>query len=300
MPLVILLFALFASLFTFSKAALGTAEPFFLVGSRMLIAGVLLVGFQMIFKGVRWSHIKAAVISLTVLGVLNIYLANTAEIWGLKHMSSAKTCLLYSFSPFLSALLAFFALGERLNKRKWLALVVGFVGLIPIMLVDTQDESLLSQFAFVSLAELAVVVAVLASVYGWILLKKAVTKHGLSPLTANGFSMIIGGALTLAHSYAWGESYNPLPILPQMQVRFLEFLVVMLLISNIICYNLYGYLLKRFSATFMSLAGLVTPIFASVFGWLFLGETITWHYFASIAIFSTGLFIFYKEEISAS
>jgi drug/metabolite transporter (DMT)-like permease len=47
----------------------------------------------------------------------------------------------------------------------------------------------------------------------------------------------------------------------------------------------------------MSFAGLVTPFFASFFGWYFLGETISWHYFASIIVFSIGLTIFYLEEL---
>ena len=72
----------------------------------------------------------------------------------------------------------------------------------------------------------------------------------------------------------------------------------MLLISNVVCYNLYGHLLKRFSATFMSLAGLITPLFASLFGWYFLDEVITWHFYMSMFIFSIGLFIFYQEEIT--
>jgi drug/metabolite transporter (DMT)-like permease len=58
-------------------------------------------------------------------------------------------------------------------------------------------------------------------------------------------------------------------------------------------------LLKRFTATFMSFAGLVTPIFASLFGYIWLQEVITWHFLVSIALFSVGLVVFYREEISA-
>lgn len=112
---------------------------------------------------------------------------------------------------------------------------------------------------------------------------------------ANGISMVIGGTLALVHSYATGESWSPIPVTDMGP--FLQNSLLMCLISNIICYNLYGYLLKRYSATFMSLAGLVTPFFASFFGWYFLGETITWHYFASIAVFSVGLTLFYQEEL---
>ena len=48
----------------------------------------------------------------------------------------------------------------------------------------------------------------------------------------------------------------------------------------------------------MSFAGLVTPIFASLFGFLWLQEVVTWHFYVSIVLFSLGLVIFYREEIS--
>ena len=47
---VLVLFALFASLFTLSKTALNYSEPFFLIGSRMTFAGILLLGHQIIFN----------------------------------------------------------------------------------------------------------------------------------------------------------------------------------------------------------------------------------------------------------
>lgn len=110
--------------------------------------------------------------------------------------------------------------------------------------------------------------------------------------------MLIGGLLALIHSYISGESWQPIPIIGNNTIALVECAIWMTLISNIICYNLYGYLLTKYSATFLSLAGLITPLFASLFGWYFLNEQITWHFYMSIFLFSIGLFIFYQEEIT--
>lgn len=293
--LVILLFAMFASLFGISKATLDYTEPFFLIGSRFFLAGLLLLAHQFIWNrkqfSIKWNHIKP----LFLLGFLNIYLTNITEIWGLQHMISAKACLIYSLSPFLAALVAYFILKETLNSKKWIGLIIGFVGLIPIFMSQSPAEKLVGELGNVSFAELSLLVAVFSSVYGWTLLKKLISEYRYSPLMANGLSMTIGGALALVHSYFAGETWDPIPV---TQIGpFLQNTLIMCLISNIVCYNLYGYLLKRYTATFMSFAGLVTPFFASFFGWFFLNETITWHFFAAIALFSIGLFIFYQEEL---
>ena len=298
MPLVILLFALFASLFTLSKTALEFSEPFFLIGSRMTAAGILLLAHQFIFNRKAFKIKPAHILPLIILGLVSIYITNIAEIWGIQFMSSAKACLIYSLSPFIAALFAYWLLNERLTMKKWLGLCIGFVGLTPILFTNSSSQELAKDLLFFSRAELALVIAVFSSVYGWILLKKIINEYRYTPIMANGCSMLIGGILALFHSYMSGETWEPLPILSGKYAAFIECALWMTLISNVVCYNLYGYLLKRFTATFMALAGLVTPLFASLFGWYFLNEAITWHFFASMVLFSVGLAIFYQEELS--
>ncbi len=298
MPLVILLFALFASLFTFSKSALEFSEPFFLIGSRMTFAGFLLLGHQFIFNRKAFKIKISHVIPLVILGLVSIYITNIAEIWGLQYMSSAKACLIYSLSPFVAALFAYLVLKEKLNLKKWMGLLIGFVGLTPILFTQSATSDIVKDLLFVSWAEIALIIAVFASVYGWILLKKIINDFNYSPMMANGVSMLIGGSLALFHSYLSNESWTPLPVIGGKYGPFLECTLWMTLISNVVCYNLYGYLLKRFSATFLSLAGLITPLFASLFGWYFLDEIISWHFYASMTLFSVGLIIFYLEEIA--
>lgn len=298
MHLVIILFALFASLFTLSKMALEFSEPFFLIGSRMTFAGILLLLHQFIFNRAAFKIKSNHVLPLVILGLVSIYITNIAEIWGLQFMSSAKACLIYSLSPFVAALFAYFILKETLTLKKWTGLIIGFIGLTPILFTHSSSSELAKDLLFFSWSEVALIIAVFASVYGWILLKKIINEYRYTPIMANGISMLIGGVLALFHSYMSGEVWQPLPIIGGKYGSFIECALWMTLISNVICYNLYGFLLKRFSATFMSLAGLVTPLFASLFGWYFLNEVITWHFFASMVLFSIGLAIFYQEEIS--
>ena len=80
MPFVILLFALFASLFTFSKDTLNFAEPFFLIGSRMTFAGILLVCHQLFISKNKVNFKAKHVKPLALLSIFAIYLTNITEI----------------------------------------------------------------------------------------------------------------------------------------------------------------------------------------------------------------------------
>src|SRR5690606_33521956 len=128
---------------------------------------------------------------------------------------------------------------------------IGFVGFLPIIL-EASPVHEFSEFFNFSFPELAVAVAAFSSVYGWILLKQLVTQHAVAPMVANGLSMIIGGGLALSHSLLV-EDWHPLPVTDMLP--FLGCASLLLLISNFTCYNLYGILLKKYTATFMSFAG---------------------------------------------
>lgn len=294
---VLLLYALFASVFTIAKTGLEFSSPLFLVGTRMLLAGVLLIGYQLIVKKQSLSLGRKAWWRLLLLAFFNIYLTNALEFWGLRFLTSSKTCFIYSLSPFLSALFSYFLFAEKLSIKKWLGLMVGFLGFVPILMSQTSSEAETGHFFFFSWAELAVMSAAICSVYGWILLKQLVNEHELSPLMANGVSMFIGGILALGHSYG-SENWNPFPV--TNYPIFLECTLLLILISNLICYNLYGVLLKRYSATFMSFAGFTTPLFAALFGWLMLGEVVTWPFYISFLIVFLGLLLFDQEELKQS
>jgi drug/metabolite transporter (DMT)-like permease len=291
------LYAGFASIFTFGKAALGISAPLFLVGSRMSLAGGILLAYYCIRTKKRLSFSSLQLYCLIALAFVNIYVTNALEFWALSSLSSTKTCFFYSLSPFIAALLSFFCFHERLTLRQWSGLLIGFIGFLPLLLLQESTDQWnqdLSQLIGIGWPEIAMLGAVLASVGGWILLKKAVNSHSVDPVVANGMSMLIGGLIALFHSFI-SEPWQPIPVtdIP----AFLSLSLVIMLISNFFCYNLYGYLLKRFSATLLSFAGFMTPLFTAVYGSIFLGEVISIYFYISATIVFIGLVLFYQEEL---
>ena len=294
MFLIILLYALFGASFPISKTLLGFVDPIFLTGIRMIIAGSAILTYhfyvhrQFTFKWKNvWYYLQII--------IFGIYLTYILRFWGLKYLSSAKTSFLFNLMPFFSAFYSYFAFKEKLTKQQWAGLTIGFLGFVPILLSTTSTEKRVGEFFFISGPELAVLLAVAAQAYSWVIMRYLIREKSYAPSMINGMTMFCGGILALITAYFFEG--------PQTMGdpgAFLSLLILVVLISNIICHNLYAHLLRTYTTTFMAFAGFLGPLFSAFYGWLFLSEKITWHFYASSCIVFIGLYLFYQHELGVT
>ena len=294
-PLIILMYALFSSSFSVGKVLLNYVSPIFLVGIRMMPAGVILIGYQfMRYKKMPFFGKKELLLYAQII-VLGIYGAYIFRFWGLKYLSSSKTALLFNASPFFTALYSYLFFHERMTRKQWLGLIIGFIGLIPILLTTSMSEQKIGEFFYISWSELAILVAVALQSYGWIIVRKLIKHCAHPPAIVNGITMLCGGILALITAFIF-EGFHRIDD-PEKFIGWLSYVII---VSNIICYNLYGYLMRYYTATFISFAGFIVPIFAALYGWGFLHERITWHFYLSCLIVFFGLYLFYQDELKNS
>ncbi len=299
--LVLFMYGVWSSTFSIGKIALEVSPPLFLTSFRMLLAAALILGYLALRKKFSFKFSLKQWGLLGLLSVFAIYLTNAFEFQGLQKLTAAKTCFIYSLSPFFAAFFSYLHFGEKMNKRKWLGVLIGVIGFVPLLASQKGGEELLTTIPFLSWSELCMVGASVCTAYGWIVLRMIVNpkkKDGekpISPMAANGISMLIGGFLAFGHSL-FVDSWNPMPVETASIAPFLKSVFAMTMVSNVLCYNLYGFLLKRFTATFLSFMGLFSPIFASLNSWLFLGEQPSSIIFFSTAIVSLGLWLIYSAE----
>jgi len=296
MIFVIILYVLMSFTFIFGKAALSYCEPIFFTGVRMFLAGAILIIYYYFHHPQKFKeYVQLQYIRFwLVLAVFNIYLTNVLDFWGLKTLSAAKTSFILSLSPFFAVLFSYIIFGERMTMRKLIGLAIGFIGFIPILLHRTQAEELLGGISFLSWAELSVLGAAIASALGWNIMRHSIHRKAYPLVLSNAISMLIGSLMVFPTSLVL-EQWHPIPV--TNYTKFVVYILIVVFISNIMTYNLYALLLKRYTATFLSLAGFMTPLFAALIGWIFLGEIVGWHFFVSTLIVFCGLFIFYQEEL---
>lgn len=285
-------YALIAGSFTLAKAVLAYSAPIFFVGFRMVAASIFLLGYCFWAQPATLRIKRKDYGNVMLIIIMHIYFAFVLDLLALEGMSSFKGAFIYNLSPFITALFSYLYFNEYMTRKKWLGLLIGFSGFLPELIAQAPAE-VNGHFLFLSYYEFMMIGSVVAAVIGWIAMR-ALVKDGHSPIAINGIGMLGGGILSLATSLVV-EQWHPLPV--TNWAGFLKITAAVIIVGNLLYYNIYGYLLKKYTATFMSFAGFLSPLFAALFGWYFLGEHVSATFFFSLIVVVFGLWLFYQEEL---
>jgi len=280
-------------------------DPFFLVGYRMTLAGLLLLGYVYLFKKTSLK-IKSKSDWLVFIKVVlcHVYICYICEFWSQKYLAPAKVALLFNLTPFITAGLSYLMYRQKQSLKKISSLIIGFLGFLPIFITHDPGEMKAGGLLLFSWPEIILLISIISAAYGWLLVEQLTVKKDYSILFVNGFAMLWGGILATFTSYWVGNfgisdlarAWNPWPFTNFGMLTL--WILILILFSNLIFYNVYAWLMQRYSPTFLSFSGLTIPLFAALWEWLIFGIVIPWPFWLSLTIVSLGLALYYREEMS--
>ncbi len=288
----ILEYAILASTFTIAKVAVNHADPLFLIGVRMVVAAPIMLLIHQFQRSNSFVIKKSDWLWFILVSIFHIFLPFIGEFWALQYVSSAKTAITYSLTPFVAALLSFLLLKKKISKVQLLGLVIGLLGLVPIFASGDDLAYFAGEFLYISVPEIVLLLSVMSASYAWFIVADLMNKgYGISLI--NGIAMLIGGFFSLILWWLVGDQ-DPLKGSLSDFVLWTGLLIV---VANIISYNFYGWLLRHISITLMSAIGFLCPIFASLYGLLLLDEKLGFSHLIALLMVGIGIYLFYREEI---
>lgn len=301
MYLLFVLSALCASTYTLGKKLLEFSPPMFLIGVRLAIAGLIFYTIYRIMQKTKIQLTRRDYFVLLQTGLFGYSIPFIFEFWSLQYMISAKTAFLYSLSPVVTGIFSYLIFHEKMTKKKWIGLGIAISAVIPELVLSSSHEG--SSIFFLSLPEIVALLGVLSFNYNSVLTRKALKVHEIPLPFLSAVGMAIGGLISFIFSMIvevipnWGSAGWIAPSIPITNLgSFVGYLALIILFGNILYMLLMGYLLKRFTATIVSFSELLVPLFAALFGWFFLGETVSWYFFVSLGALMVGMYIYYQEE----
>ena len=263
----VMLGALWGSSFLFMR--LGAAEfgPLLTAWLRVCIAAVLLFplmvwqGHLGIFKS-NWKLILG-------FGVFNSALPFALYAYAVMHISTGLSAILNAVVPLFAALVAWLWLGDPLNRWRIAGLVIGFLGISLLAANQTNfhqaanpDDSAWGQYTAMAACLLATVCYAISGSFN----KKYMPN--LPPLvSATGSQVGAGLVLTLPAMFTLPES------MPGLQA-WASVLMLGVACTGI-AYVLFFRLINRAGPAKALTVTFLIPVFALIYGVLFLGETVT-------------------------
>ncbi len=150
MTFIILLQALFATSFPMGKYLMNFVSPLFLSGTRMLIAGTILLIYEYFISSEKFSFKKKHFWIFAQIIILGQYITYGLRLYALQVLPIWKVSFFYNLSPFLTALYAYLLFNQRLLFNQWLGLFIGFLGMLPILISSSPAEATMGEMFSIS------------------------------------------------------------------------------------------------------------------------------------------------------
>jgi len=256
------------------KIAVDELPPFFLAGSRFLMAGAVLFAWAR-FRGESVPGIRVWA-TAAVFGTLFFVLGNGLVVWAETRVPSGRTALLASTSPIWTVLIDSALAGWEVPPgRVMLGVLLGFGGLA---LLSRPTPELSSTVPALGL------VALVGASFAWALGSVYAHRHHLegSPAMATGMKMIGGGVQLLLIGLVAGE-WTTLRT-GGVSVKAWGALAYLVVFGSIVAFTAFTYLLRTSTPQRVATSAYVNPIVALGLGWALLGEQVTGRMLAGAAV----------------
>uniref|UniRef100_A0ACD5TNN6 Uncharacterized protein n=1 Tax=Avena sativa TaxID=4498 RepID=A0ACD5TNN6_AVESA len=248
------------------KGVIPKTGPFFVAALRLLPAGALVVAFAAA-RGRKQPSGWAAWGAIAAFGLVDAACFQGFLTEGLQKTSAGLGSVIIDSQPLTVAILAALFFGESIGAIGAGGLVLGVVGLllleVPALSVEGNDTVWGSGewWMFLSAQSMAI---------GTIMVRW-VSKYS-DPIMATGWHMVIGGIPLLVISVL---NHDPALNGHIQELTWSDILALgyTSIFGSAISYGVYFYNATRGSLTTLSSLTFLTPMFASIFGFLYLGET---------------------------
>src|ERR1700689_3387369 len=254
------IYVLWGSTYLAIRIAVQQVPQLFAAGTRFFLAGTLLYAVMRLRgrrrpAGKEWG-------SLAVIGLLMFVVTYGAVFWAEQFVPSGFTSVLEATLPLITIALEVFVF--RQQRFRWslmVSIVVGFVGVLLLLLRNAQHVAILP------------CAAILLGGTAWSLgavLTRSLVLPKSKGITA-GAEMMFGGAILLILSALTGEMH-PFPHVSTKAILALGYLVVA---GSLLGFSAFVWLLGRMPATRVASHAYVNPVVAVALGYFFAREAIT-------------------------
>lgn len=269
----VILGSLWGSSFLVTRISVDELGPVVLTMLRSFVASIALA--PLLFAGGHWQSFRQNWFHIFVIGIISTALPFICLSTATLYSTAGFASILNSLVPLFTAIIAWFWLKETLPMSAIVGILLGFAGVV-VMLADTQSIS----SGFFLLPVLAGMGAALFYALNGIYTRRFVRE--VSPVALAAGCQFFACLFLLP--MAWADW-------PDQPVSLNAWLCMVYLgvICTGVAFIIYFRLLRNAGVANTALVTYLVPVFAMLFGAVFIGETITLPMIAGAAFILTGI-----------
>ena len=280
------IYVIWGSTYLAIRYAVETIPPFFMMGMRALVAGIILYVWSRARgdEPARREHWKG----LTIIAMTFFLVGHGILGWSELHIGSGLAALLVASEPLWMVSIESYVLRDaRVGKLGVFGLILGFIGML-LLVVPGGGLSVHGEEFW---AMVAIIVGTMIWSGGAIYARVAPLPK--SPIRSASLELIIGGVMLILFSLSQNEGIN-FSSYSLFSILNWAYLVVF---GSIIAFTAYMWLLTVTSATRISTHTYVNPIIAVFLGWLIGGEQITGRMVVAAAVIVVSVYLVLKDHM---
>ena len=259
------IYTIWGSTYLAIRFVVETIPPFFMAGTRWIIAGLILYALTRTKSTQSQTslHWKNAF----VIGGFLLLGGNGAVVWAEQWVPSGLTSLLIATTPFWMVLLNSLHHRARPSIGVIVGLLLGFAG---VTLLIGSIENIGENNMIIPGATI-----ILFGSFLWAngSLYSRSTETSSSQLQAAAMQMIAGGILLLSASLITGEWTRVM--LDQVSPRSMLSWLYLIVFGSIVAFSSYIWLLKQTAPSLVSTHAYINPVVAMILGWALADEALT-------------------------
>ncbi len=244
-----------ASSFAAIRVSLEAYSPGHVILARLLIGSILLGIYALVTKIRLPKREDLPVIIFLGLCGFTIYQIGLA--FGEVTVSAGVASLLNSFIPVFTALIAVIFIKEKITLMGWLGIIIGFIGVVIILLGQGIDL----QFA---IGALFVLISTLSESFYFVFQKPYLGKYSSIELTS--YTIWAGTLLTLIFAPGFIPAVRSAPTPATLSLVYLG------VVPTVLAYLTWNYALARVPASMATTILYTLPVAAIIIAWFWIAE----------------------------
>jgi drug/metabolite transporter (DMT)-like permease len=201
------------------------------------------------------------------LGALGAFPSQVLMTWGTQYSLASNSAILVLALPVITAVFAFFILGEKMNKIRWLSFAIAIIGVVLCSTDDIKNMDLSSKYA---LGNLLIFLAIIGNGYYNVGCKKIAEQYTEMEMVFYTYLVLVI-MLTPLVLYYEPEMFAKVPTFTTKTWLGMASLT---LFHNFLSMILFFRVLKYLDATQVALSNYMITFLALPISTIFLGETL--------------------------